>query len=87
LTVWIMINYGPRGVVYHSLYLIYYVYSRCYSRAIGYFNTFMYHNDKDKWGLGNITFFTADFIVLIQANADKLEVSFCRPHETRKIYH
>lgn len=40
LTVWIVINYGHRGVVYHSLYLIYYyVYSRSRSRAIGYFNT------------------------------------------------
>jgi hypothetical protein len=42
LTVCIIINYGPRGVVYHSLYLIYYVYSRCHSRAIGYFNICMY---------------------------------------------
>ena len=50
VTVWIIINYGPRGVVYHSLYLIYYAYSRCHSRAIAYFNIRMYHNDRDKWG-------------------------------------
>ena len=39
LTVWILINYGPNGAVYHLLYLIYCVYSRCHSRVREYFNT------------------------------------------------